>query len=101
MSEVEIIIDGGRQRRWSAAEKLRIVEETLDGRESVSAVASRNGVAPNLPYRWQWRRPKSQSWRIDETSMRARGRWAYLYRAVDKFRTTMTFTSRRGALRKR
>ena len=29
MSEMEIITDGGRRRRWSAAEKLRIVEETL------------------------------------------------------------------------
>jgi len=26
MSDVEIITDGGRRRRWSAAEKLRIVE---------------------------------------------------------------------------
>ncbi len=26
MSEIEIITDGGRRRRWSAAEKLRIVE---------------------------------------------------------------------------
>jgi transposase len=33
MCEVEIITDGGRRRRWSSAEKLRIVEETLDGRE--------------------------------------------------------------------
>lgn len=31
MSEIEIITDGGRQRRWTAAEKLRTVEETLDG----------------------------------------------------------------------
>ena len=53
MSEVEIIMDGGRRRRWSSAEKLRIVEETLDGSESISAVARRNGVAPNLLYRWR------------------------------------------------
>jgi transposase len=52
MSEIEIITDGGR-RRWSAAEKLRIVEETLDERESISVVARRNGVAPNLLYRWE------------------------------------------------
>ncbi len=26
MSEIEIITDGGRRRRWTAAEKLRIVE---------------------------------------------------------------------------
>ena len=53
MSEVEIITDGGRRRRWSSAEKLRIVEETLNGSESISAVARRNGVAPNLLYRWR------------------------------------------------
>ncbi len=53
MSEVEIIMDGGRRRRWSSAEKLRIVEETLDGSESISTVARRNGVAPNLLYRWR------------------------------------------------
>lgn len=53
MSEVEIITDGGRRRRWSSAEKLRIVEETLDGGESISAVARRNGVAPNFLYRWR------------------------------------------------
>lgn len=53
MSEIEIITDGGRRRRWSAAEKLRIVEETLDERASISVVARRNGVAPNLLYRWR------------------------------------------------
>lgn len=53
MSEIEIITDGGRRRHWSAAEKLRIVEETLYDGESISAVARRNGVAPNLLYRWR------------------------------------------------
>lgn len=53
MSELEIITDGGRRRRWSAAEKLRIVEETLDERASISVVARRNGVAANLLYRWR------------------------------------------------
>ena len=53
MSEIEIITDGGRRRRWPAAEKLRIVEETMYDEESISAVARRNGVAPNLLYRWR------------------------------------------------
>ena len=66
MSEVEIITDGGRRRRWPATEKLRIVEGAEDQKrpqwglfptnmfegESISAVARRNGVAPNLLYRW-------------------------------------------------
>lgn len=53
MPEIEIITDGGRRRRWTASEKLRIVEETLDGRSSISVVARRHGVAPNLLYRWR------------------------------------------------
>jgi transposase len=53
MANVEIITDGGRRRRWSAAEKLRIVEETLEDHASILIVARRNGVAPNLLYRWR------------------------------------------------
>ena len=53
MPEIEIITDGGRRRRWSAAEKVRIVEETLYDGESISAVARRNGVVPNLLNRWR------------------------------------------------
>lgn len=53
MSDYEIITDCGRRRRWSAAEKLRIVEETLEDGASISVVAWRNGVAPNLLYRWR------------------------------------------------
>jgi transposase-like protein len=29
MSEIEVIIDDGRRRRWPTAEKLRIVEKTV------------------------------------------------------------------------
>ena len=53
MPEIEIITDGGRRRRWPAAEKLRIVEETMYDGESISAVARRNGIAPNLLYGWR------------------------------------------------
>jgi transposase len=53
MPEIEIITDGCRRRRWSASEKLRIVEETLDEQSSISVVARRHGVAPNLLYRWR------------------------------------------------
>ena len=41
--------------------------------------------------RWQWRRPQSRSWRIDETYIRVRGKWAYLYRALDKLGNTIDF----------
>lgn len=53
MSEIEIITDGGRRGRWTAAEKLRIIEETLDDRAGISLVARCNGVAPNLLYHWR------------------------------------------------
>jgi transposase len=53
MTDYEIITDGGRRRHWSLSEKLRIVEETLDESASISVVARRNGVAPNLLYRWR------------------------------------------------
>ena len=41
--------------------------------------------------RWQWRRPQSTSWRIDETYVKVRGQWAYLYRALDKLGNTIDF----------
>ena len=48
MSDIAIITDGGRRRRWLSAEKLRIVEETPEDGARISIVARRNGVAPNL-----------------------------------------------------
>ncbi|SFU18375.1 transposase [Sedimentitalea nanhaiensis] len=53
MSDYEIITDGGRRRRRSSSATLRIAEEMLDETASISVVARRNGVAPNLLYRWR------------------------------------------------
>jgi transposase len=50
---IEVNTGTARRRRRSTEEKLRIVEETLQPGESISAVARRNGVAPNLLYRWR------------------------------------------------
>jgi transposase-like protein len=41
--------------------------------------------------RWHWRRPQSTSWRVDETYVKVRGKWAYLYRALDKDGNTIDF----------
>ncbi|CAG0910095.1 unnamed protein product [Cyprideis torosa] len=41
--------------------------------------------------RWQWRGPRSKSWRIDETYVKVGGKWVYLYRAVDKYGDTIEF----------
>ena len=50
---LEVITGSARRRRWSAQEKLRIVEETFASGETISSVARRNGVAANLLYRWR------------------------------------------------
>src|SRR4029079_7062784 len=36
-------------------------------------------------------RPMDRSWRLDETSVKIKGEWAYLYRAVDKDGHTIDF----------
>ncbi len=42
--------------------------------------------------RWYWKRPGlSRSWRADETHVKVKGKWAYLYRAVDKDGDTIDF----------
>ncbi|GBR49634.1 IS6 family transposase [Neokomagataea thailandica] len=42
--------------------------------------------------RWYWKRPGfSRSWRVDETYIKVKGKWAYLYRAVDKDGDTIDF----------
>jgi IS6 family transposase len=41
--------------------------------------------------RWQWRTLLSTSWRVDETYVKIRGQWAYLYRAIDKHGNTIDF----------
>ncbi|NYZ16617.1 IS6 family transposase [Azospirillum sp. RWY-5-1] len=41
--------------------------------------------------RWQWRCPRSTSWRVDETYVKVGGKWACLYREVDKHGNTIDF----------
>jgi len=41
--------------------------------------------------RWQWRVPRSTSWRVDETDVKVRSHRSDLYRAVDKFGNTIGF----------
>ena len=50
---IEIVTGTPRRRRWTAEQKLRIVEESHQSGESISAVARRRGVAANLLYRWR------------------------------------------------
>ena len=47
------IVDTGRRRRWSAAEKLRIVEESFSGPRLASATARRHGISNQLLFGWR------------------------------------------------
>ena len=50
---VEIITSVQRRRRWTAPEKVRMVEETFEPGMTVSLVARRHGVAPNQLFTWR------------------------------------------------
>ena len=48
--------------------------------------------APEIQRRLQTRlRPTNESWRVDETYIRVKGKWVYLYRAVDSTGATIDF----------
>src|SRR3546814_4871225 len=49
--------------------------------------------------RWFWRRGFDPSWRLDETYVRVRGKWTYLYRAVDKRRSEEHTSELRSLMR--
>ncbi len=47
---------------------------------------------PVFEKRWEnYARPTGSSWRVDETYIRVKGKWTYLYRAVDKQGRTVDF----------
>ena len=48
--------------------------------------------APEIQRRLRPRlRPTNDSWRVDETYIRVKGKWVYLYRAVDSTGATIDF----------
>lgn len=50
---VEIFTGAGRRRLWSAAEKSRIVSESLTPGTNVSALARMHGLTPAQIFRWR------------------------------------------------
>jgi transposase-like protein len=47
---------------------------------------------PEFAKRWRrYARPIGTSWRVDKTYLRVKGRWGYLYRAVDRAGQTVNF----------
>lgn len=47
------VVDTGRRRRWSDAEKLRIVEESFSGPRLASATARHHGISNQLLFSWR------------------------------------------------
>jgi transposase len=48
----EIISTVERRRRWTAEEKLKILDEALSSGATIAAVSDRNGVSRSLLYHW-------------------------------------------------
>ena len=62
------------RRRFSAEEKLRIVLEGLRGEKSIAALCRREGLAPNLYYRWSHMdEPSYESETVQRTYSRRHG----------------------------
>ena len=55
VDRVEIISGTHRRRRYTAQEKVRLVEETLQPAMTVSAVARLHGISPSLLFQWRRR----------------------------------------------
>ena len=84
--------------RWCITYKLsyRDVVEIIAERgvdvSHTTILSSVQRYVPEFEKRWhRYARPVDTSWRVDETYIRVRGRWTYLYRAVDKQGLTVDF----------
>jgi transposase len=53
MTTVTVLSGPERRRRWTTAEKLRIVAESLSAGLNVAEFARRHDVHPNLVYAWR------------------------------------------------
>ena len=57
---------------------------------------------PEFEKRWnRFARQAGGSWRVDETYVKIKGRWTYLYRAVDKQGKTVDFLFRQSGMSRR
>jgi transposase len=59
MTTVAVLSGPERRRRWTSAEKARIVEESLAPEASVVEVARRHDIHPNLLHLWRRRRART------------------------------------------
>ena len=73
-------------RRRRAAGRARVASRPYDRAALGAALRSRTGATHTATSQ-----ADQQSWRMDETYVRVRGRWCYLYRAVDSAGATIDF----------
>ena len=52
-NRIEVVTSVQRRRRWTASEKVRMVEETFAPGMTVGLVARQHGVAPNQLFTWR------------------------------------------------
>ena len=52
-TQIEIITGRKRRRRYSAEQKLRLIEETMQPGMTISAIARLHGVSPSLLFNWR------------------------------------------------
>ena len=86
----------GRPKHSISCRFLKIVEELLGerGLEADPTTIWRwvQRYAPELEERRRRHlKPTNKSWRVDETYVRVKGRWCYLYRAIDSTGATIDF----------
>src|SRR5262249_62000391 len=73
---VEIITSVQRRRRWTAPEKVRMVEETFEPGMTVSLAARRHGVAPNQLFTWRRLSPEPfENSPVDRAAHRTGAPW--------------------------
>jgi putative transposase len=82
---------GKSQRR---AQPLFLVTEFLCDRERSLPCSVKHRTASLEKAFRRHKRPVGKSWRVDETYVKVKGHWKYLYRAVDKAGQTVDFLLR-------
>src|SRR5262249_32357049 len=78
--------------KLSSRDLVQIMSERGIGVAHTTILRWVQGYVPEFERRWnRYARPVNGSWRCDETYIKVRGRWTYLYRAVDKYGRTVDF----------
>ena len=85
----------------------------IKGESDVEGLLRERGLEADHTTIWRWvqhdgpeleerlrrhLKPTNRSWRVDETYVRVRGRWCYLYRAIDSAGATIDFVLSGGVV---